>query len=66
MDYPFGQPAKKLGGYSLTNLYGAYRFAKDWSVFARVNNLFDREYVLADTYATPGMNAFVGIRYSPK
>lgn len=66
MDYPFGQPDKKLGGYSLTNLYGAYRFAKDWSVFARVNNLFDREYVLADTYATPGMNAFVGIRYSPK
>jgi vitamin B12 transporter len=66
MDYPFGQPAKKLGGYSLTNLYGAYRFAKDWSIFTRVNNLFDREYVLADTYATPGMNAFVGIRYSPK
>lgn len=66
MDYPYGQPAKKLGGYSLTNLYGAYRFAKDWSVFARVNNLFDHEYVLADTYATPGMNAFVGIRYSPK
>ncbi|MDP2882888.1 MAG: TonB-dependent receptor [Azonexus sp.] len=66
MDYPFGQPAKKLGGYALTNLYGAYRLAKDWSVFARVNNLFDREYVLADTYATPGMNAFVGIRYSPK
>ncbi|MBS1144074.1 MAG: TonB-dependent receptor [Proteobacteria bacterium] len=66
MDYPFGQPPKKLGGYSLTNLYGAYRFAKDWSVFARVNNLFDREYVLADTYATPGMNAFIGVRYSPK
>lgn len=66
VDYPYGEPAKKLGGYALTNLYGAYHFAKDWSVFARVNNLFDREYVLADTYATPGMNAFVGIRYSPK
>jgi vitamin B12 transporter len=66
MDYPYGQPPKKLGGYSLTNLYGAYRFAEDWSIFARINNLFDRQYVLADTYATPGMNAFVGIRYSPK
>lgn len=66
IDYPYGEPAKKLSGYALTNLYGAYRVAKDWSVFARINNLFDREYVLADTYATPGMNAFVGIRYSPK
>lgn len=66
VDYPYAQPAKKLGGYALTNLYGAYRVAKDWSVFARVNNLFDRDYVLADSYATPGVNAFVGIRYSPK
>jgi len=55
-----------LGGYALTNLYAAYRFAPDWSVFARVNNLFDRDYVLADTYATPGRNAFIGIRYTPK
>lgn len=57
---------KKLDGYTLTNLYGAYRFTRDWSVFARVNNLFDKDYVLADGYATPGINAFVGIRYNPK
>ena len=56
----------RMGGYALTNLYGSYHFARDWSVFARVNNLFDRSYVLIDTYATPGRNAFVGIRYSPK
>jgi len=66
MDYPYGEPAKKLSGYALTHLYGAYHFDKDWSVFARVNNLFDRNYVLADSFATPGFNAFVGIRYSPK
>ncbi len=56
----------KLAGYALTNLYGAYRFAADWSVFARVNNLFDRDYELASGYATPGTSAFVGVRYSPK
>ena len=66
MDYPYGEPPKKLAGYALTHLYGAYRLSPDWSVFARVNNLFDREYVLADGYATPGVNAFLGIRYSPK
>jgi len=56
----------KLDGYALLNLYGAYRFKRDWSVFARVNNLFDRDYVVADGYATPGVNVFVGIRYAPK
>jgi vitamin B12 transporter len=57
---------RKLGGYSLTNLFGAYHFAKDWSVFARVNNVFDRNYELVADYATPGLNGFVGVRYSPK
>ncbi|MFZ2266415.1 MAG: TonB-dependent receptor [Azonexus sp.] len=57
---------KKLDAYMLTNLYGAYRLTRDWSVFARVNNLFDENYALADGYATPGANAFIGIRYTPK
>lgn len=55
-----------MGGYTLAHLYGAYHFARDWSVFARVNNLFDKHYTLTDGYATPGRNAFIGIRYSPK
>ena len=58
--------SRKLAGYALTNVYGAYHFAKDWSVFARVNNVFDRDYEMAADYATPGTNGFVGIRYSPK
>lgn len=57
---------RKLSGYTVTNLYGAYHFANDWSVFARVNNLFDRDYELAADFATPGRNAFVGVRYAPK
>lgn len=56
----------KLHGYAITNIYGAYTFAKDWSVFGRVNNLFDRNYELAADYATPATNAFIGIRYAPK
>lgn len=61
-----GATRVELAGYALTNLYAAYRFAPEWHIFARVNNLFDRDYILADTYATPGRNAFIGIRYSPK
>lgn len=57
---------RKLGGYALTNVYGAYNFSGNWSVFARINNIFDRDYELVADYATPGTNAFIGIRYSPK
>lgn len=58
--------SRKLSGYALTNLYGAYHFSDNWSVFARVNNVFDRDYELVADYATPGTNAVVGVRYSPK
>ena len=57
---------RKLSGYAITNLYGAYNIDKNWSVFARVNNLFDRNYELAADYATPATSAFVGLRYAPK
>lgn len=57
---------RKLAGYALTNVYGAYRLDRDWSLFARVNNLFDRNYETVADFATPGLNAFVGVRYAPK
>ncbi|MDP3538375.1 MAG: TonB-dependent receptor [Azonexus sp.] len=58
--------SRKMSGYAITNLYGAYNFAGNWSVFARVNNVFDRNYELVADYATPATNAFIGIRYNPK
>lgn len=56
--------AVTLGSYEVVNLQASYRVAKDWSIFARANNIFDREYVLVSNYATPGANVFVGVRYS--
>jgi vitamin B12 transporter len=65
----------RLGGYALVNLTADYRFAEEWSLNARVNNLFDREYALVTTannfdptapnYKTPGANLFVGLRWQP-
>jgi vitamin B12 transporter len=55
-----------LGGYGLVNLQAGYRFAPDWTVFARANNIFDKKYEFAYGYNTDGANFFVGIRYSPK
>ena len=57
---------QELDGYGIVNLTAAYRFAKDWSVFARANNIFDKDYTLVNDYATPGANVFIGVRYSPK
>ncbi len=57
---------QELAGYSLVNLTANYRVAKDWSIFARANNVFDKKYVLTKDYATPGANVFVGVRYAPK
>jgi len=57
---------QKLGGYALVNLQAGYRLDPDWSLFARVNNLFDRKYVLNQDYATDGANFFLGLRYAPK
>ena len=66
----------KLGGYALVNLIANFALNADWSLNARLNNVFDREYALATTassfapsapaYNTPGANLFVGVRWQPK
>lgn len=55
----------KMGGYGLLNVSADHALGKEWSFHARVNNLFDRHYELAQGYNTPGVNAFVGLRYQP-
>ncbi len=55
-----------MGGYALFNLFGNYQFAKDWTLFGRWNNIFNKDYQLSYGYNTPGSNLFVGIRYAMK
>ncbi|MDD2884775.1 MAG: TonB-dependent receptor [Dechloromonas sp.] len=57
---------QELGGYALLNINASYQVTRDWSVFARANNVFDKDYVQVANYATPGFNAFVGVRYTPQ
>lgn len=61
----------KLDGYTVFNLTTSYKLNSDWSVLARANNIFDKNYVLAIDgnnidYNTPGANLFVSIRYAPQ
>jgi vitamin B12 transporter len=56
----------KLGGYGLVNLTADFRLEKDWTLFAKANNIFNKTYELARDFATPGANVFVGVRYAPQ
>ena len=55
-----------MGGYTIFNLYANYDLEKDFSVFARWNNAFNKTYQLSYGYNTPGSNVFVGLRYAMK
>jgi vitamin B12 transporter len=57
---------RQLDGYALVNVFGEYRLAAGWTLFARVNNLLDKDYQLVRGFATPGFNVFAGIRYAPR
>jgi vitamin B12 transporter len=65
-DTPDEDPAKKMHGYALLNLTVSYAVARDWSVQARWNNVFNREYELAQNFNTPGSNVFVALQYQAK
>jgi vitamin B12 transporter len=55
-----------LGGYSLWDLRAEYRFAKDWRVQLRGENVLDRRYETAYLYNQPGAGVFLTLRYQPK
>jgi vitamin B12 transporter len=55
-----------LSGYSLINLSASTRVGRDWTLLARVDNLADKTYQLANTYATAGRTFFVGLNWAPQ
>ncbi|MDR2637304.1 MAG: TonB-dependent receptor [Zoogloeaceae bacterium] len=57
---------EELGGYGLTNLTARYALTRELSLEGRINNVFDKKYETARGYGTDGLNAFVGLRYSPR
>ncbi|MCC6867239.1 MAG: TonB-dependent receptor [Burkholderiales bacterium] len=55
----------RMGGYGIVNVTLDWVVAKGWSLFARGNNVFDKNYELAAGYATGGAQFFAGVRYQP-
>ncbi|WP_367065578.1 TonB-dependent receptor [Oryzisolibacter sp. LB2S] len=55
-----------LGGYTTVNLYTSKRLGRDVTLLARVDNLADRDYQTARTYATGGRTVYVGLKWAPR
>jgi vitamin B12 transporter len=56
----------KLDPYAIANVTARYSLAADWSVLARVENVFNEQYQLASGYNTPDRGVFVALRFAPK
>jgi vitamin B12 transporter len=56
----------KMHGYGLLNLTATYAIDREWAVRARWNNVFNREYELAQNFNTPGTNVFLALQYQSK
>jgi vitamin B12 transporter len=59
-------PNTRMHGYALVNLTAGYALARDWSVNARWNNVFDRDYELVQFFNTPGSNLFFWVAWQPR
>ncbi|MWL88259.1 MULTISPECIES: TonB-dependent receptor domain-containing protein [unclassified Cupriavidus] len=58
--------SRTLGGYGIVNLNARYNIDKQWFVAARVENLFDKQYMLAFPYNTQGRAGFVTLGWRQK
>jgi vitamin B12 transporter len=53
-----------LAGYGILNLGANWSVRKDLTLQARVNNVTDKQYTLANTYSMPGRNVFASLVWS--
>jgi vitamin B12 transporter len=65
-DSAANSPASRLAGYALLNVRATYALSPAYAVAVRWNNVFDKEYELAQGYNTPGSNLFVSVEFTPQ
>ncbi|WP_329741886.1 TonB-dependent vitamin B12 receptor [Dyella sp. A6] len=65
MRYDDAANQHRLGGYATTDLRASYAFTADWTLSARLANVFDRRYATAWYFNQPGRSWFLTLRYSP-
>ena len=63
-DFGFPSPVT-LDGYVLANLTARWQVTRSLALVGRIENLFDEQYELADTFNTPDRGVYVSVRYAP-
>ncbi len=56
----------RLASYNLINVSASKQIDRDWKLLAKLNNLNDKNYVLANGYATPGRTFYLGLTWAPQ
>lgn len=54
-----------LGGYGVLNLEAQYRLNPAWKLALHLENVFDKDYELANNYAQAGRTVFISARWQP-
>lgn len=54
----------RLAGYGLVNLHGSYNFSPRLKLALKLDNIFEKDYTLIDGFRTPGLKAFMSLRYA--
>jgi len=57
---------RSLGGYALLNLSATTQLTRELGLVARIDNVGDKDYQLARTYATGGRRGYVGVKWTPR
>ncbi|MDB5946214.1 MAG: TonB-dependent receptor, partial [Ramlibacter sp.] len=55
-----------LAPYTTADLYADWRFAPQWNVQGKLNNVTDRQYETALGYNQPRRGFYVTLRWQPK
>ena len=58
--------SESLGGFSTLDLRTEYAIGKNWSIAAKVANVFDKKYETNKGYNQDGINGMLTIKYAPK
>ncbi len=56
---------RELAGYGVMDLRAEYRFLKDWSLQAKIENAFDKSYETASYFNQLGRGYYVTLNYRP-
>ncbi|SFV62900.1 Outer membrane vitamin B12 receptor BtuB [hydrothermal vent metagenome] len=54
----------EIDSYNLVNVSTNYQLKKDWKIIAKANNVFDKDYIVANRYNQDGANYYLGLHYN--